>query len=230
MVVRGVLLDIEGTTSSIRFVYDQMFPFVRGNLNTYLDQHWGEDDLCKAAALIADEAGNDIGKPVDREALSAEVLRLMDSDVKSTGLKQLQGLIWRSGFHSGELRAHVYEDVPEALRRWHDAGIDIRIYSSGSIEAQHLFFGHSIAGNLLPYFSGHYDTTSGGKKEAASYKKIVEAFALPPAEVMFVSDVVAELDAATTAGMQTRLSMRPGNPPQEAGSHVVIHSFDELTF
>src|SRR5262245_45290439 len=139
------------------------------------------------------------------EIVCKEVTRLMDTDAKTTGLKQLQGLIWQSGFESGELKAHVYEDVPPALTAWQAAGKDVRIYSSGSVQAQKLFFGHTVAGNLLPYFRGHYDTTTGPKKEAESYCKIGADFSFPTGEIRFLSDVVAELDAARAAGMQTGL-------------------------
>src|SRR5262245_16191046 len=160
------------------------------------------------------------------EIVCKEVTRLMDADAKTTGLKQLQGLIWQGGFESGELKAHVYDDVPPALTCWGAAGQHVRIYSSGSIKAQKLFFGHTIAGNLLPQFHGHYDTTTGPKKEAESYRKIAAEFKLPPAEVLFLSDVVAELDAAHDAGMQTTLVIRPGNAEPPAGhSHPAITTF-----
>jgi len=160
-----------------------------------------------------------------------EVTRLMDSDVKATGLKQLQGLIWQSGFEGGELKAHVYEDVPPALTAWNEAGKDVRIYSSGSVQAQKLFFGHSIAGDLLSQFRGHYDTTTGPKKEAESYRGIASEFRLPPGEILFLSDVVAELDAARTAGMQTAFVVRPGNAEGQLSAgeaHAAIENFAQL--
>ena len=128
------------------------------------------------------------------------------------------------------MRAHVYDETPAALARWHDAGLDLRIYSSGSVQAQHLFFGHTVAGNLLSYFSGHYDTKVGGKKEAASYTAIIDDWGVPAAETLFVSDVVAELDAARDAGLQTALSVRPGNAAvDDAHGHAAVESFDELS-
>ena len=238
--VRGMLLDIEGTTSSISFVYDVMFPFVRRELQSYLAAHW-DDALCLIARdKIAQEAGhasffswvkakNAPAESAQPALVIAEVLRLMNADVKSTGLKQLQGLIWEQGFHSGELLAHVYDDVAPALRAWRERGLDLRIYSSGSIQAQKLFFGHTVAGNLLPLFSGHYDTTTGAKREASSYEQIASAFELPAAHIVFVSDVVPELDAARAAGMQTALVLRTGNAAVTAGhGHRGIHSFAEL--
>jgi enolase-phosphatase E1 len=238
--IRGILLDIEGTTSSVSFVYDVMFPFVRRELVGFLQKNWGSPDVAAACDQIAGDAGYDslaawaataaASDPTSQQRLViVEVTRLMDGDVKATGLKLLQGLIWESGFQSGELKAHVYDDVPPALRRWKEQGIDIRIYSSGSIQAQKLFFGHTIAGDLLPLFSGHYDTTTGPKKEASSYQKIARDFHIPSSEILFISDVVAELDAARTARLQTALTLRPGNAPAAAGhGHQEIRSFDEV--
>lgn len=225
---RGILLDIEGTTSSISFVYDVMFPFVRRELDAYLRSHWAEPALAAACDAIARDAGN-LSLASSLEQVNAEVLRLMDGDVKSTGLKQLQGLIWEAGFKSGEMKAHVYDDVPPALTAWNTTGLDVRIYSSGSVQAQKLFFGHTIVGNLLPLFRGHYDTTTGPKKEPASYAAIAAAFALPPQEILFLSDVPAELDAAKVAGMQTGLVLRPGNAAIKPGhGHPEIRSFAEI--
>ena len=225
---RGILLDIEGTTSSVSFVYDVMFSFVRRELDGYLRGHWGEPDLAAACDAIAKDAGNPaIAKSADQ--VKGEVIRLMDGDVKATGLKALQGLIWDAGFTSGEMQAHVYDDVPPALKSWNIAGIDVRIYSSGSVQAQKLFFGHTIAGNLLPHFRGHYDTTTGPKKEAASYTSIAAAYGLPPKDILFLSDVPAELDAARQAGLQTGLVIRPGNVAVRPDhGHPEIRSFAEV--
>ena len=248
---KGVLLDIEGTTSSISYVFDVLFPYAREHLRHFLEASWDSDETraacervvadAEAAASAGDEGGDGtalremwtrLSEPADRDAcielIRVEVIRLMDGDVKATGLKQLQGLIWREGFLSGELRAHTYDDVPAALERWRGAGIDVRIYSSGSVEAQRLFFGHTEAGDLLANFSGHHDTRVGAKREVSSYRAIVADWGLDASEVLFVSDVVAELDAAAVAGMKTALAVRPGNPPQEAGTHPVIGSFEEI--
>ena len=224
---RGILLDIEGTTSSVSFVYDVMFPFVRRELDRCLAAHWGQPPLAAACRQVARDASQD-SRGDDRGWVRGEVLRLMDGDVKATGLKQLQGLIWEDGFHSGELKAHLYDDVPPALREWHGRGISLRIYSSGSIQAQKLFFGHTIAGNLLPLLSGHYDTTTGPKKEASSYRTIAADFGLAPAEILFLSDVAAELDAARAAGIQTALVRREGNAPAAAGQHPELTSFAQI--
>jgi len=141
----------------------------------------------------------------------------------------MQGLVWQEGFTSGEMVAHVYDDVRPAIEAWKAAGKDVRIYSSGSVHAQKLFFEHSVAGDMLPLFGGHYDTTTGPKKEADSYRKIAEAYDLPASEILFVSDIEAELDAAIEAGMQTVLSIRPGNKPlQNAQRYQAVDSFAEI--
>ena len=239
---RGILLDIEGTTSSVSFVYDVMFPFIHREIAAYLRNHWGEPNLAEACDAIARDAGKysladwcaacqpAVTSRAGVQALvETEALRLMDGDVKATGLKLLQGLVWEAGFQSGELQAHVFDDVPPALSAWNKAKIDVRIYSSGSVHAQQLFFGHSVAGNLLKKFHGHYDTTIGPKKEAGSYRKIAAAFPLPPKEILFISDIAAELDAAAAAGLQTALTLRPGNTPQPPGhAHRALHSFAEI--
>jgi enolase-phosphatase E1 len=241
---RGILLDIEGTTSSVSFVYDVMFPYVRKHLTFELLSNWLEPEYREAFGQIARDAGHEsLDGWLKQEGLTAEnplraaevvcreVTRLMDADAKATGLKQLQGLLWKSGFESGELQAHVYDDVPSALARWSAAGKDVRIYSSGSVQAQKLFFGHTIAGSLLPQFRGHYDTTVGGKKEAESYRRIAAEFALPPEEVLFLSDIVAELDAARASGLATALVTRPGNAAGQTSTgepHEQVENFGQI--
>lgn len=238
--IRMILLDIEGTTSSIRFVYDVMFPYVREHLATFLQEHWEAASVQESLDLLAEEAGHDsahdwLGKlePArQRQTVHNFVISLMDRDVKSTGLKQLQGLIWEAGFTSGELVAHVYDDVLPALERWSDLGYDVRVYSSGSVKAQELFFGHTVVGNILPYFYRHYDTTLGPKTDPLSYQAIASDFGRPSHRVLFVSDTPAELEAADKAGMHVALSLRPGNKPVDGdGQYRSITSFyhiDEL--
>lgn len=235
---RGILLDIEGTTSAVSFIYDVMFPFVRRELDQYLYANWDSATLNEVCNLVAKDVGyesfvawcgseTEVGKR--QQLLRAEVLRLMDGDIKATGLKALQGLIWQSGFESGEMQAHIYDDVLPAIQAWNDAGCDVRIFSSGSIAAQKLFFGHTTVGNILHLFRGHYDTTTGPKKEAASYQAIAKDFGLPPAQVLFLSDVVDELEAARAAGLQTGLCKRPDNAKVAAEhGHPEITSFDQI--
>lgn len=241
---QGILLDIEGTTSSVSFVYDVMFPYVRKHLTFEVLTNWLEPEYVASFDAIAKDAGHGsfdawlATQQLTRDnalrgsqLVCQEVIRQMDADVKATGLKQLQGLIWKSGFESGELKAHVYEDVPPALEAWNAAGKDVRIYSSGSVQAQKLFFGHTIAGDLLPSFRGHYDTMTGPKKEAESYRQIAAEFSLPPAAILFLSDIVAELDAARVAGLATALVVRPGNATGQTStgeSHAQITDFSQI--
>ncbi|QDU62658.1 Enolase-phosphatase E1 [Planctomycetes bacterium Pan216] len=236
--VNGILLDVEGTTSSIGYVYDVMFPFVREHLAEFLKQEWDRPALMGACQQIAHDAGagslaqwcgGNLEPSHVQQLVHDEVIRLMDGDVKATGLKQLQGLVWRLGYDRGQLKSHVFEDVPVALKRWAKDGLNVRIYSSGSVTAQRLFFGHTDAGDLLVYLRGHYDTTTGPKKEATSYAKIAQEMRYSPEEILFLSDVVAELDAARAAGMKTALVVRLGNKPIEPGhEHPTIESFDDL--
>jgi enolase-phosphatase E1 len=229
---RGILLDVEGTTSSIAFVYDVLFAHAKAQLGDFLAAH-ADDPLVRAAAAgIAATSGLpavDIGTAAGRGQVTLAAVDLMNRDVKDTGLKALQGMIWRSGFESGTLVAHVFDDVPPALAQWADAGLDVRIYSSGSIEAQKLFFGHTAAGDLTPHLRGHYDTTTGPKREAASYAAIAADMGLEPRQILFVSDVGAELDAARQAGMATALAVRPGNrDPGGLFAHDGVASFAEI--
>lgn len=235
--VRCVLLDIEGTTSSISFVYDKMFPYVRERLSSYLDNHWDDESLQGCLPLLATDLNKssltdwiDPATSADdqKQTVAAGVIELMDADVKATGLKHLQGLIWKDGFHSGQLVAHLFDDVAPAIERWTESGLDVRIYSSGSIAAQKLFFGHSVAGDLLAKLSGHYDTTTGGKKEASSYQAIASDIELPTEQILFVSDVVEELVAAREAGMKTCLSLREGNKDQGENGFEKITTFADI--
>jgi enolase-phosphatase E1 len=222
LTARGILLDIEGTTSSISFVHDVMFPYVRQHLVEFLETNFGREDVVAVCDQIAKDAGKeslqawamDGAVPATRQQLIVnEVNRLMDGDVKATGLKALQGLIWAGGFHGGSLRSHVYPEVIPQIRAWRNDNFDVRIYSSGSIAAQKLFFGHvDQYGDCLEFFSGHYDTTIGSKRESSSYQRIADDWGLPPSEIVFVSDIAAEIEAAAKAGVQVVCSVRPGNP------------------
>jgi enolase-phosphatase E1 len=188
---KAVLTDIEGTTSSIAFVTDTLFPYAKANLRDFVTRN-PEVSAPWLDAVRAEEPGD----PVDT------LLRWIDEDRKATPLKTLQGLIWAEGYADGTLKGHVYRDAADALRRWHDAGIALHIYSSGSIAAQKLIFGHSNEGDLTPLFSGYFDTTSGPKKEAESYRTIARAIGEAPGDILFLSDNIQEIDAAREAGMQ----------------------------
>ncbi len=236
--IRAVLLDIEGTTSSLSFVHDRMFPYVREHLANYLREAWEVSAFQETKQKLAADAGfttvdqwlGQQTSDMQQETVVRKVLSWMDQDRKATGLKQLQGEIWQAGFHSGHLVAHVWPDVPPALAQWRAGQIDLRIYSSGSIAAQKLFFGHTQAGNLLPLFSGHYDTTIGGKKSVDSYREIAKDWGLLGNEILFISDVVDELRAAAEMNFHVLLSLRPGNPPQPADFPCLqISDFNALT-
>jgi enolase-phosphatase E1 len=204
---KAILLDIEGTTSSISFVADELFPYARKHLAEFV-----ATNPEAAAPILADVPGDD---PV------ATLLQWIDEDRKETPLKTIQGLIWAQGYADGELKGHVYPDTPEALRRWTGAGLKVHIYSSGSIAAQKLIFGHSIAGDLTPFLTGYFDTTTGPKRDPDSYSKIVDALNLAPSELLFVSDMPAEVDAAHEAGLQALLIAREGGAAD-------IHSLAEV--
>jgi enolase-phosphatase E1 len=229
---RGILLDVEGTTSSISFVYDVLFAHAKAKVGEFLSARRDDARVLDLAAAVTAAAGT----PLAPAAIAADPTRaalaaidLINRDLKDTALKELQGMIWRSGFESGELVAHVFDDVPPALAAWADSGLDVRIYSSGSIEAQRLFFGHTAAGDLTTHLRGHYDTTTGPKREAASYARIAADMGLEPRQILFVSDVGPELDAARAAGLATALAVRPGN--RDAGGlleHEAVASFAEI--
>lgn len=223
--VTAVLLDIEGTTSSVSFVYDVLFPYARKNLRAFLEAHWSEPEVREICGLIMKDAGSAQSEGTIDEVEQA-VLQQMDRDAKLTGLKQLQGRIWRRGFESGEIRAHVYPDTAVALKRWQESGKRLFIYSSGSIEAQKLFFRHTIEGDLSAYFAGYFDTTSGGKREEKSYASICGDIAISPEEVLFISDIEEELDAAVSAGLKTALAARTSVPAHSR--HRVVQSFAQL--
>src|SRR5215831_12707123 len=221
--VRGVVLDVEGTTTPASFVYDVLFPYARSRLLAFLETHAGDAEIQVAIRRLAgewpDDATSDRSVPLwsgdatDIVSLSNYLEWLMDRDRKSTGLKIVQGEIWRGGFESGALRGAVYPDVKPALERWRGAHRTVAIYSSGSSAAQRLLFGHSTAGDLTPLIDWHFDTTTGPKRSAESYSAIARALALPTETLLFVSDVEAELMAARDAGLDTRLCVRSEDVP-----------------
>jgi enolase-phosphatase E1 len=233
---RAILLDIEGTAAPISYVYDVMFPFVRQRLDAWLAAHWDRVELNNTIEQIARDAGfgsraawvHKLNDDQQRVFVRDHVFHLMDQDAKTTGLKALQGMIWDEGYATRALRSEVFRDLPPALKQWRDAGRKVYIYSSGSIHAQKLFFGHTQRGDLLPWIDGHYDTTIGGKREPASYEAIARDCNLAPRELLFLSDIVAELDAAAGTGMHTGLCRRPGNPAPAPHRHREITSFDEV--
>ncbi|HEY2396646.1 MAG TPA: acireductone synthase [Rudaea sp.] len=224
--IRAILTDIEGTTSSISFVRDVLFPFARERLPAFIEthadkpvvQHWLREAAREAGLVSASQA-----------EIVALLQRWVDEDRKATPLKALQGMIWEDGYREGAYRAHVYPEVAQRLRDWKARQIDLYVFSSGSVPAQKLLFRHSEAGDLTPLFSGYFDTEIGAKREAESYRRILAVMARPGAEVLFLSDIVAELDAARAAGMHTTLLARPPTACPVAGAHPCAPDFDAIT-
>jgi enolase-phosphatase E1 len=221
-----ILTDIEGTTSSISFVKDVLFPFARERIGDYVRANANDPAVAAEIAATAREAGVD---PRDLDAVVRTLLQWIDEDRKATPLKALQGMVWKDGYRNRDFVAHVYDDAREALERWKADGRRLYIYSSGSIPAQKLYFAHTAHGDLTPLFSDYFDTTSGGKREAASYRRIAEAIGAPPSDIVFLSDIEAELDAAAEAGMSTRWLRREARePPPPGAKHRAYGSFAEL--
>jgi enolase-phosphatase E1 len=220
----GILLDIEGTTTPITFVYDVLFPFVRRHLDAWLPRA----DVSGLQSEYQEDVRRGQNPPAWSVPPKTYVEWLMDQDRKSTALKKLQGEIWLEGYQKGELHGDVFPDVPPALERWRAEGHDVRIFSSGSILAQRLLFSSTRVGDLTRYLNGYFDTTTGPKNEPGSYAAIAKVFVMSPSEILFISDVTRELDAARTAGMKTLLCVRPGNHPQPANDHRAIASFEGI--
>ena len=199
MAIRAVVTDIEGTTSSIDFVHQVLFPYAKQHLRAYLRANASEAAVQQVLHDVEALEHRDLS--IDE---AADVLeRWIAEDRKVTPLKQLQGMIWAQGYAAGELKGHVYADTPPALKRWHAQGLKLYVYSSGSVDAQKLIFGHTDYGDLTPLFSGYFDTRVGGKRDAGSYETILQKTGFKGDEVLFLSDVGEELDAAREAGMQT---------------------------
>ena len=223
---RAIITDIEGTTSSISFVKDVLFPYARRELPGFVHVHGSEPDVRRWLDAAAVDAGS-----VCTDDTLIEVLQgWIDSDRKHTALKALQGMIWAAGYRDGAYTAHIYADAAEALHRWHHQGHALYVYSSGSVSAQELLFGHTTAGDLTPLLSGYFDTVIGGKREVASYQHILQAIGRPADEALFLSDVVEELDAARTVGLDTVLIDRAQDYPQPrtahaANGHLQVTSF-----
>lgn len=228
-----VLLDIEGTTTPIDFVYKVLFPYARARAARFLAAHRAEltDDIEGLMRENAKDIARGLNPPriKTEDELGAYVHWLMDQDRKATPLKSLQGKIWQAGYTAGELHSQVFEDVPPAFKRWREQGKSICIYSSGSVLAQKLLFANTEAGDLTLFIRGYFDTNTGPKSEPESYRRIADALELRPSAMLFISDVTAELEAARAAGLETILCVRPGNHSQTAASrYMVIRSFDEV--
>ena len=223
--IRAIVTDIEGTTSSISFVREVLFPYARKRLPAFVETHTDRPEVQHWLHEAAREAGL---VEASRQEIIELLLQWIDQDRKSTALKALQGMIWKDGYEAGAYRAHMYPEVPARLREWRADGLRLYVYSSGSVPAQQLFFRYSEAGDLTPLFAGYFDTETGPKREADSYRRIAEAIGEQPRHLLFLSDIVKELDAAEAAGLHTGWLVRepqalPGSP-----RHPVYRDFDAI--
>jgi enolase-phosphatase E1 len=236
--LRAIVLDIEGTTTPVAFVYETLFPYARAHLRRYLHTHGDSPQFRPVLRQLRLEHDEDVHRVMadgkwksvpSVESIERYVLWLMDRDRKSQGLKDLQGRIWAEGYERHELTGQVFDDVAPALRHWQSRGIAVGIYSSGSVLAQQLLFRYSTQGDLTPLLRWHFDTAVGAKTDPESYRRITSTLAVPASAVLFVSDSVPELDAAAVAGLETSLCVRPGNAaPSPGHGHSSIQSFDDL--
>lgn len=237
-----VLLDIEGTTTSISFVKDTLFPFARKNLKDYIERNWSKEELQDVVKLLKQQCEEDKSNELtglipitdgegEIQSIVENVNWQMDNDRKTFALKKLQGFIWKDGYHSGQLKSHLYEDVVPALKSWQNKGRKLIIYSSGSVEAQKLLFGFSIFGNLLDLFSNYFDTNIGAKVNKESYLNIANELNCNCSDILFITDVVKEADAASEAGCNVIISERPGNAPlspEDREKYKCVRSFSQV--
>lgn len=225
--IRVILTDIEGTTSSLSFVHDVLFPYAQEHIAQFVMDGFADDpairEQLEEVAARSGVSANDLPGLI-------EVLETwIREDRKETPLKTLQGMLWEQGYQQGAFRGHVYPDAAEGLRRWHDRGLRLYVYSSGSVKAQKLIFGHSEQGDLTPFFSGYFDTRVGAKRDPESYRAILDRIGMEPETVLFLSDVEAELEAAEAVGLKTAWLVRDGDLPQS--TRPVMRDFngvDEL--
>ncbi len=211
--IRAVLTDIEGTTSSLSFVKDVLFPYARAHLAAFVRDHAQDHDVVAQLDAACREAGD---PALSQEAVIDRLIAWIDQDRKITPLKALQGMIWENGYRNGDFQGHIYADAEQVLRDWHSRGLVLYVYSSGSVQAQKLLFAHTAFGDLTPLFDGYFDTTVGGKLDAGSYRAIAAAIGVAPVEILFLSDVKAELDAAAAAGCRTVWLVRDDSPDPQA--------------
>ncbi len=223
--IRAILTDIEGTTSSISFVRDVLFPYARKRLPAFVETHGDTPEVQHWLHEAAKEAGL---VEVSRQGMIELLLQWIDQDRKSSALKALQGMIWKEGYEAGDYRAHMYPEVAARLRAWRADGLRLYVYSSGSVPAQQLLFRYSDAGDLTPLFAGYFDTETGPKRDTASYARIAEAMGEQPQHILFLSDIGEELDAAQRAGFHTGWLIREALPLPAAPRHPVHVDFDDI--
>ncbi|QUG76964.1 acireductone synthase [Erwinia sp. E602] len=221
--IRAIITDIEGTTSDIRFVHNVLFPYARENLPAFILANQAQP----AVAQALDDLRAESGQPdADVQSLIDVLFGYMDQDRKSAALKALQGMVWRDGYLNGSFTGHLYADVLPALKQWQQQGVALYVYSSGSVAAQKLLFGYSDAGDITGLFSGYFDTHVGAKREVESYRNIASQIGLPTGQLLFLSDIHQELDAAEQAGWQTIQLIR-GEADNES-RHRQVSGFDQI--
>ncbi|MHB8454461.1 MAG: acireductone synthase [Acidiferrobacterales bacterium] len=220
---QAILTDIEGTTSSLSFVHDILFPYAREHMAEFVRNHAHDTEVRKLLGDVESACGN----PLNQTEVIEQLICWIDEDRKVTPLKALQGMIWEEGYKTGRFSGHVYEDAVRALRAWRAAGRRLYVFSSGSVPAQKLLFAYSSHGDLTPLFSGYFDTTTGAKREPASYQRIAEIAGMGPRDFLFLSDIREELDAARAAGMRTAWLVRNAQP-DPAAAHRQVRNFDEI--
>ncbi len=225
--IQAIVTDIEGTTTSLSFVKDVLFPYSRERIENFVRCHAG--DLVVASLLEEVKAALEekTGKTPHLEEVIAQLHMWIDADAKITALKSLQGLLWKEGYQCGDFISHIYPDVEHRLRAWHAAGVKLYVFSSGSVQAQKLLFTYTASGDLTPLFAGYFDTRIGAKQAVDSYHRIAESIRVAPEEILFLSDVKEELDAAIAAGMKTRWLVREGNLNPTV-SHLQVSDFDSI--
>jgi enolase-phosphatase E1 len=226
--MKYILTDVEGTTTSISFVHEVLFPFSKKHLVSFVKKHSSRTDVKNILEATKASALKENQKTINDQEACELLLHWIETDRKHPALKDLQGLIWEEGYASGEIKGHVYRDVLPALKAWKNAGLTLGVYSSGSVKAQHLIFEHSTEGNLRPFFSNHFDTAVGHKREVGSYKNIAGELKLSPSDILFLSDIKEELDAAFEAGMKTIQLVRQDDVI--VGDHLVARDFSEIKF
>jgi enolase-phosphatase E1 len=211
MIIKYILTDIEGTTTSVAFVYEVLFPYFKAHVAAFLEQPDNRLLVQSHIDTVIEEAG--LASGAEPEAIGAVLVDWTNADKKHTALKSIQGVVWKQAYEQGLIKGHVYPDVVPVLRRWQEEGVGLGVYSSGSVAAQKLLFGFSEEGDLTALFSHYFDTTIGSKRESAAYSAIAKALQLSPNHILFLSDVIAELDAARQAGFCTLQVLRPGTEP-----------------
>lgn len=221
--IRAIITDIEGTTSSISYVKEVMFPYSKRRLRSFLEAHWQEDKVKELIRGLEEK----LQRSIDLDTAVRTLEEWIDKDLKEPLLKELQGHIWEEGFKSGEIKGHIYEDAYKKLKEWKEQGYRLYVYSSGSVKAQKLFFGNTDYGDLTYLFDGFFDTSVGNKKEKESYLKIAELIGLKPEECLFLSDTEEELDCARSAGMRTVKVVR--DTEKTDSKHPIVKNFYQIT-